>query len=338
MVHQVLRHQVMTELVRKFEVDYALGQNYFRGGVPTPTNEYTFDIQEMSRDLAKFRDPNAEAGMVPLMTRKKTSVQLPTIREKKIVKGTTMNWLRRPGTEHQQYGAQLLADELSELNQRLEQRKEWWRWQLLTGGDASGYYNISWDDEAGVTVTGTYDFGFDKTGHFYTVVSGQDWSTTSVTNIASDIITGKKKIAQDTGRMPTRAVTTETVSKYMIQNTSVQALLGDSLKDQIALSGYIKRFMGIDISVYEAGYVADGTTTWSPFITDDYFIMLGPDPVGDEVDAPPVDPRAGGSVGKFSKSWVQEDPAGTWILVEQTWLAGLTKPDNIYIIDTVSAT
>jgi hypothetical protein len=331
MQHEVLRHQTMTALVRKFKVDFGLGASLFRQGVPSPTNEYTFDVLEYSRDLAKYRDPQAEAGMVNPMTKKKTSVIIPTIREKKLLSGAAMNWLRRPGTEHQQYGKQMLADELSELNQRLEQRKEWWRWQLLNGGDTNGYFTVSITDGA-VTASATYDFGF-STSH--KVNAGTAWSGTGSDSIIGDIISGKKLIMQDHGVMPTRAYCTETVMKYLIQNSGVKALMGDSLKDQVAQWGYLKRFLGLDIQVYEAGHVADGSSTWNSFITDDHFIIVGPGTVGDEVVAPPVDPRAGGTVGKFSKSWVEEDPAGTWILVEETCLAGLTKPEGIYIVNTV---
>lgn len=334
MQHEVLRHQTMTALVRKFEVNYNRGSSLFRQGISSPTNEYTFDVIQMSRDLAQFRDPQAEAGMVSPMTKLKTSVILPTIREKKRLSGAAQNWLRRPGTEHQQYGKQMLADELSELNQRLEQRKEWWRWQLLNGGDANGYYTISITD-GGVTASATYNFGFDKTNNF--AYAATAWSGSGSTTIVGDIISGKKRIAQQTGRMPTKAWTTETVMKYLIQNSGVKSLLGEStLKEQVAQWGYIKRFLGLEIEVYEAGWVDDATSTWSPFITNDFFIMTNGDPIGDEVTAPPVDPRAGGMTGKFSKSWVEEDPAGTWLLVEETWLAGLTKPESIYIIDTVS--
>ena len=333
MNHEVLKHQVLTSLVRKFEVDYGVGRGLFRQGVSSPTNEYTFDVIEFSRDLAKYRDPNAEAGMVSPVTRKKTTVSLPTIREKKIIKGTTMNWLRKPGTEHQQYGQQALADELAELNQRVEQRKEWWRWQLLTGGDASGYFDVTYDDGVGNEMTATYDFGFDRTNNYATATAWGDGSQ----DVIADIIAGKKRIAQEYGKMPTRAYTTEDVMAEMIGDDAVSGLMGDSLKDQIALSGYIKRFLGLDITVYDAGY-HDGSS-WTNFIANsdghaDQFIILGPDPVGDEVTAPPVDPKAGGQTGKFSKSWVEEDPAGTWLLVEETSMAGLTKPEAVYVIDT----
>ena len=332
MNHEVLKHQVLTSLVRKFEVDYTLGKGLFRQGVSSPTNEYTFDILEYSRDLAKYRDPNAEAGMVSPATRKKTTVTLPTLREKKIVKGTTMNWLRKPGTEHQQYGQQALADELAELNQRLEQRKEWWRWQLLSGGNASGYFPITIDDGVGNTFSATYDFGFDRTNHYE---ANADWGSGG---IIADIIAAKKQIAQQYGKMPTRAYTTEDVMATMIEDDDIGNLLGDSLKDQIALSGYIKRFLGLDITVYEAGY-HDGSS-WTNFLADtngsDIFVVVAPDAIGDEVTAPPVDPKAGGQTGKFSKSWVEEDPAGTWLLVEETSMAGLTNPEGIYVIDTAS--
>ena len=331
MQHEVLRHQVLTGLVRKFEVDYGVGKELFRQGVNSPTNEYTFDIIEMSRDLAKFRDPQAEAGIVSPMTKKKTSVILPTIREKKQLSGAAMNWLRRPGTDHQQYGKQMLADELAELNQRLEQRKEWWRWQLLNGGDASNNFNITFDDGVGNTVSATYDFDFSSD---HKVDAGTAWSGTGGTTIVNDIIAGKKKVAQDYGKMPVKAYTTETVMSYLITNSTVKSLLGEDLKDQVATYGYIKKFLGLDIHVFEAGYVPDGGS-WTNFLTDDFFVMCTNDPVGDEVTAPPVDPNAGGQTGKFSKSWVQEDPSGVWLLVEETWLAGLTRPESVYIVNTV---
>lgn len=316
----LLQHEFMTGIVEEFPTPDFKGRQFFPSN-PVLSNMSKWDIVQKNRGMAEFSVPGAPAKIV---ARRAVSQQTATqtyIREKKQLKGETMAWLRKPGTEHQQYKEQAVADELFELDSRLEYRKEWLRWQGFTGT-----ITYAADD-----VKFVIDTRIDGT---HKVTAAVTWAT-STTDICGDIATWKRLIEKDSMKPCTQAWANDVVMSYIQKNDYVKDKFGDMIKDQIAKEGYIKRFMGIDWNWYNTGYVDGGT--FYPFIANDYIVfMAATGSFGRTDEGPATDPKANFKPGKFAKSWEEEDPAGVWVLEEESSLPIITIPNAIVYADTTT--
>lgn len=309
----VLQHEVMTELVKKFPTPQFIGAQLFpEKSIISNTAEW--DEIHQNRDIAKYTNPDSEANIVDRRGVIHKTATVGTIREKKNLAGSTMAWLRMPGTENVQYGEEAVRDELAELNNRIERRRELSRWQAMTGTLTV--------DEPGTKFT--VDYGFDAS---HKPIVATTWSDVSA-DIIGDLNAWKKLIREDSGEEPTTVYMHETVMTYLMKNTGIQALMGEQLKTQVLQSGYITRVLNLTFVVYSAGYVPDGGS-FTPFIDEAYIIMTTGTKFGKEIVAPSTDPKSGFRPGKFSKSYQQDDPAGITVLVEVNCLPVIEKVENI---------
>lgn len=311
--YSILQHQVMTALVKKFPTPQFIGKAMFPEK-PIDSNTAQWDEVHANRDMATYVVPDGEANIIKRLGVINRSSTVASLKEKKQLKGSTMAWLRKPGTEHQSYGEQAVKDELADLDSRLEFRREWARWSALTG-------TLTVDQER---VKFVVDYGIDST-HKPTV--GTSWSDVAA-DIIGDINTWKALIQQDSGEMATTVYLNSIVMEYMIKNTGIKSLMGESLKTQILQSGYITRVMGINFVVYDVGYVPEGGS-FTKFVDDTHCFMVTSSLFAEEQLAPSTDPKSGYRPGKFSKSWIEEDPAGIWVLIELNSLPVIKKVENI---------
>ncbi len=313
----ILQHQVMTAVVRKFPMPQFIGKALFPEK-PIVSDTAKWDEIHQNRDMAQYVVADGEAKIVDNRGVIQRSATVACLKEKKQLKGSTMAWLRKPGTEHVQYGEQAVKDELTELDSRNEFRREWARWTAL-----SGTLTV---DQADVKFTVNYGIAG---SHKPTV--GTSWSDVSA-DIIGDLTDWKQLIQQDSGEGATKVyINTETM-QYMIKNTGIKALMGEQLKTQILQSGYITRIMGLNFIVYDAGYVPSGGS-FTKFVPDNVAIVCTNSVFAEEQLAPSLDPKSGFKPGKFSKSWSEEDPAGIWALVEINSLPVIKKVENLIYAD-----
>jgi hypothetical protein len=319
----ILDHTVLTGLVRELFPAANAGAALFSGPLPAPSDSWGFDVMTGKRTPPNYRHRKAAGGNQAALDREKVTMPLITIREKKPISNADIKDLRKPGTEHDRYGEQLVIDELTDLRNLVEIAKEKVRWDILRLGDPS------------VTISGTavtLDFKRGQTGHWDVTPAGDDWDG-SAPDILGDVGTWKRTVAEDSGMPLTRAWCTSYLMTIMMKDTTVRALLSDSQKDAFTREGWIPRFQGIDWFVYDAGY-HDGTN-FIPFVngvsgTADQFIIFATDGfVGEERSCPAPDPEAGDTIGLFAKSYDDDDPSVKWILVHETSLPGLTKPRQV---------
>lgn len=313
----ILQHQVMTELVRKFPTPQFIGKTMFPEK-PILTNTAEWDELHQNRDMADYVVPDGEAKVVNRLGVKHKTSTVACLKEKKQLKGSTMAWLRKPGTEHTQIKEQAVRDELQDLDSRIEFRREWARWQALSGTLTVNQADVKF----------TVDYGIDSS-HKPTVTTA--WSDAGA-DIIGDLQVWKSLIQQDSGEQATTVYVNSVVMEYMIKNTGIKALMGESLKTQILQNGYITRVMGLNFVVYDAGYVPAGGS-FTKFIGDEVAIMVTSSPFAEEQLAPSTDPKSGFTPGKFSKSWTEEDPAGIWVLEELNSLPIIKKVENIVYAD-----
>jgi len=314
----ILQHSVMTELVKKFPTPQFIGKALFpEKSIDSDTAKW--DEIHQNRDMADYVVPDGESNIVARLGVIQRSASVACLKEKKQLKGSTMAWLRKPGTEHQQYGEQAVRDELADLDSRLEFRREWARWQALSGTLTVNQEKVKF----------VVDYGI-AGAHKPTV--GTAWSDVSA-DIIGDLTTWKQLIQADSGEQATTVYMNTIVMNYMIKNTGIKALMGEQLKTQILESGYITRVIGLSFVVYDAGYVPASTATFTKFIPDAVAIMVTSSVFGEEQLAPSTDPKSGYRPGKFSKSWIEEDPAGIWVLIELNSLPIIKKVENIIYAD-----
>ena len=315
--YSILQHETMTELVRKFPVQQHIGKALFKEK-KIDTNVAEWDIIHQSRDMADYASVDGEGHIVKRMGVQKQTATTAYLREKKQIEGSSLAWLRKPGTEDKNYGEELIRNELEDLNRRLEKRKEWARWQALSGTLTVNQADVKF----------VVDYGIDAS-HKPTV--GTAWS-----NIAADIIndlkTWKALIEKDSGEKAKTLYVNETVMAYLCKNTNIIALMSDDLSKKLLQEGIITKLAGLEIVVYNSGYVpAGGSYTY--FIPDDVAVMVTENGFARELTAPSTEMRAGRRPGKFSKSWEQEDPSGVWVLIEEHTLPVIEKVENIIYAD-----
>ncbi len=313
----ILQHKVLTALVQKFPAPQFVGASLF-AEMPAASNLAEWDVIKRSRTMAEFVAPDSEAKIVSRMGIESMRATVASIKEKKQLSGSTMAWLRQPGTEHLPFAEQSIRAELEDLNIRLEYRKEWARWQALAGS-----LSVNQDD-----VKFSIDYDLDAT---HTPTAGTVWSNPAA-DILGDITDWKQVVAQDSGEVPSRAYCNSTVAEYLMKNTGVRDLMGDQLRSDVLQSGYLTRLLGLEITVYDAGFIND-SGTFTPFIGNDRFFLCAGTDFARYLVAPSTDPKSGFRPGKFAKAWEAEDPATVWVLVEEHGLPVLTKVENILVAD-----
>lgn len=125
---------------------------------------------------------------------------------------------------------------------------------------------------------------------------------------------------------------------YLMSNDDVSGFLGEgTLREQVAQSGHITRFMGLDWHVYGAGYL-DGSGTFQKFIPDDRLFVVAKDaPFGAVLSGSQEIPAGFSSTrrvsGKFSYSAVETNPPGVKLYVGENFLPVIYIPDAIVSAD-----
>jgi hypothetical protein len=102
------------------------------------------------------------------------------------------------------------------------------------------------------------------------------WATTS-TNVLDDLTEWKRIIRKDTGMEPKWAVCNQGVMNYLIRNTYIQNLIGQTAVGiQIAETGNLSRFHGLNWIVLDHHYAQEGATERfdTPFIGNDKLFIL----------------------------------------------------------------
>ena len=296
--------------------------------VQTLGNVYEFDILYGNRTKADYRAPEAPAGMQALTRKVRKRVTLPTLREKKRLSEATMRWQDGAGKQYPERAMEAVARELRDLDDIIERTTEYARWQMLTKGKIilTGDYNE------------TYDFGYGSTSFASAV-----WSDATNSDPINDIIAMKRKIQHEGGLTPHTILMGSAQLKQIFQSAKALALMGEGTKDQYRATGSVGQIAGMKVEIVDDGFI-DSNGDFSYYLnsddaataaeTTDCVLLIAGDKVGETVEGSVVDSQApDGHIGKFAKSWEQEDPTGRWVLEAHTCLPGLTHPNRVARLD-----
>lgn len=298
-------------------------------------NVYSFDVLTGNRTKAKYRAPEAPAGTQALTRKVRKEVVLPTLREKKMLSESTLRWLDGAGLKYPEKAMVAIAREFADLDGIIERTHEYARWQLLTAGS--------------ITLNGDYsetlNFGIGSEAQVT-----NSWTDAANADPINDLLAWKKMVEQKSGRRATTLLIGSDQIKSIFQSTKAQVLLGEGTKDRYAATGTVNELAGMSVEVVDDGYENDSgafryymanpdrDTAADIGSVQDLVIIKTEGSVGVTAEGSPVDSKApDGMIGKFAKSWEQEDPTGRFILEAHTALPGITMPNRFGAFKTLDA-
>jgi len=257
------------------------------------------DIEYMPRYLGHFRRRGRAAARNRMTTVKHIDVTLPVIKERTDIPAGVLQVLRRPGQEHKQWGEAKIRTEQRALDIINENTREKMRWDLLQTGIVA--HTATDVDDMSFSV----DFGIDS-DHTPTLLTTDKWSAADRCDPIGDIKGWKKTYAQNAGVQAKYGIMTSDVMNYIINATGVQTFLGDRMKDEIFVRGYVGKMVDLDLIIYDNGYVPDGGS-FTNYLGTDKFVLWSGNPfpeyegIFDDLDAK--------TPGKFSKVFKSDDPS-----------------------------
>ena len=351
MVYEIslLQPTVLRGLIERFTAPEELT---LLNKVPTtnsPDTTAVWEITRGSRTIADFNIPNSEANIVDSTGRQAKAASFAYIREKKIFTPTTVKWLRAAGSSA---GARDSAEaavtrELADLNRRLDNRAEWLLWQALGG-------------KVDINVNGSRNrVNYEFRGDHY-LKPTESWKTASPINLVKDI-RAAKRVIRDHGKVEvTDAYTNEDTFDYIFDAfvrgggtdttpAAPGAYITDSMKQQYYSNGTLPNFMGLNWHIQGSVFDSTGDAyTDSPkdpydqekFLADNKIVFgnFNANRPIELVQGPSADfDAAEGYIGKFTKTWIEPDPASRQALMEWHILPVVTQPDQFAVFEDITA-
>jgi len=336
----LLEPVVLNEVVRDLRPAENLILSNRLPRVPTTNSYYRWDILRNSRTMAQFNVPDAEANVVQQHGRRQGQASLAYTREKKTFSPTTTEWIRAVGTTDAIANAeQLILGEIQDLSNRVDVLTEYVCWQALGNGKVSiNQENVNVD----------VDYQYDASNFAHPAVS---WATATPSQIVADLEVWIRNAQRRNRVQLTEAWTTSATLARIFQAFAVNAENGGLLLTDVMRAAYFSSgmrqlpgFMGITWNVvegqYDLSYDAQAGD-YQMFLPDDKIIFtnLNDGQPMKIVEGPTADfGNQQGAIGKFMKTWEQEDPSARWALFESRWLPVITRPDRVLVIPNVTAT
>lgn len=302
--------------------------------ITSPVPFYTWEIVYGSRTVAKPNVPNSEAHIIPRRGRGSRTASMVYTREKKVFEPTTTMWLRALGSlSNIARAEEAILAEIQDLNLRVDNFVEYSCWQALQGTLQYPGPDV---------VVPPIDYGIPAS---HKVHPGVGWDTATASQIAGDIIAWKRITERDS-RVPMTDAWCSSVTIQRIFDAWFRGgeggglILSDTMIDNYYRTFTLPGFAGLTWHVVEGQYDTDEGDV-ALFLPDDTLIFtnLRAGSPMKIVEGPTADFAAGqGSTGKFVKTWEEEDPSGRQALMEYHFLPIITRPDQILIVNDVTAT
>jgi len=321
----ILNYQVMTKTAGEFQHPNLLLTARFPEEIIDGI-QARWDVLTPSRQKAGFRVPNQPASKLDLTSVATKSATCLLMNLEKALDEAALGWLREPGTAEQNNARALITREQADLEARVAYTVEWAVSRALSGSLTCSIGGVN----------RTISYGIDAT---HTPTADTSWAT-DTTDIPSDVGSWAELIEQDSGYAAADAYCNRNTMAHIIKNTKVQNLLGQgTVREQVAESGHITHFMGLDWHVYNAGYI-DSAGDFQKFIPDDKIVFLPRENVFGRVQVgSQMIPAGNGSndlvklYGSFSYAVVQTNPPGVNLYVGKNFLPVLTQPDAVVYAD-----
>lgn len=315
----LLHTETLTKTVTSFRFpEFLLQERLF------PTAEISgdtaeWDILKPGQSVGEFVAQGAPSKVVALEVTAHRMAKCLKRFDSKLLSGDFLNNLRDIGTRQKNARA-LLTREQEALARRNAYAREYCAAKAL-----SGTLTVSQAD-----VKASIAYGIAAS---HKPTASVSWATTT-TDIPADIVAWKRLVEEDSGYAAGYAFANDTVLRHLLKNGNVKDLLGESaLREQVAQTGAINAFMGLQWFFYNAGY-RDASGDFVPFIPNDT-VILTPAVAGwcaMQVGSTLI-PSAGGggnelveTNGRYSYATVETDPPGVKVYCGDSFLPVITIP------------
>jgi hypothetical protein len=317
--------RTMTEALLQEKRPGAFLINTFFPVRPThQTEAVDIHIVDGKRKLAPFVNPNSEGVLVEKNSRTAETFVPPLIKPKDRTSAEDILASVNPGNAVYVEGGQtveeraalMLMDDMRRLDDMIVRREEWMASRALFTGAIS---------IKGQGVDETIDFAF-KTTHKPTL-SGTSLWTDAASKPFDDLRTWKTLIAKDAGVTATDVVLGSSAAAAFFANDQIQKLFDlrqitvgqlnptmENLPQGVTYLGRVTA-LGLDLWTYDEWFVDDQTGNEAEMVPTDRILVVSRQAnfklhYGAIPEIPPV-------VGsRWVKSWMQEDPAGRFLMVQ----------------------
>lgn len=331
----VLRHETMTDLVRKFP---STGAHWFYENLYRPrpkkligTDIAVWDEVSRSRKRAPYNARGAPAQRMDTLRHSTRTSSVADIFVSKHLTAHQIEYLRQYGTQNQEGARQLIADELEDLIAMVHNTRE-----HACLNTTLGAYSV--DQSAGTKVK-SKGVRFSLTFPVTTLTAAASWATAGTKIYTTEIDRIFEKMIDVTGDIPSFAVHNLSVMTNLLQNTEVKEFLGESYKTQLLKEGRIGTIRNINWNQYDTG--DDDSGSWVKYLPNERIIFLPEDRRYFEIhEADALIPTPDGrglqrtSPGIYSYSRVTDNPAGIELFVGYRFLAVNRYAEKTLIFDT----
>ncbi len=272
-----LRLKVLQDFVTSFTMDPNLVMMNLFPSRNAKSSSVKWESKRGGRGMTPFVPPGSRAPLSAGQGIAQHEAEAAYWKEKRYFDEEFLNNLRRPGTDadHME-AAQILSDNMSDIVNRSQRRKEWMFCQMMFAGA------LTYQLKGGVSFT--LDYGI-PTDHIVALTSSYMWGSGGSANIMKDVKTAKRKIAEaNGGKMDYMIMNSQTLD-YMGEDGTIRGYLqknafGDG--SYLASSGVnwlalvnptvLKQLLDIpNLVIYDEMYevkgeltasVTGGSTTW----------------------------------------------------------------------------
>ncbi|MHC5214035.1 MAG: major capsid protein [Planctomycetota bacterium] len=274
----ILRLEVLQDFITRFKAaPNLMFTNLFPGTRNAESDTIKWESQRGGRGMVPFVPPGAPAPVSAPHGIAQHQATAAYWKEKRYFDEEFLNNLRKPGTESAyQSAADTLADNLADVVNRANRRKEWMFSNMFLNN------GFSYQIKGGYTVSLDYGIPAD---HRVALTSSYYWDTGGSVDILGDIKAGKRKIAEANGGVVDIAICNSQVLDMIGKNSAIRSLLQtNAFHDGSLMAGPgidalalvnakvigtlldIKNFIIYD-EMYEVkaeitGLVTGGSTTW----------------------------------------------------------------------------
>ncbi len=261
--------QEITHIVRNRIVDPAR----FIGAAFCPVvNEYAekieYDVLEGSYGMTQAHAINADPKIIQLPVQSQKMFKTAYWKDSYRLNEEELLYTRRAGTYNQRAGRDRVLMRAKQMDDRVETRIEYLRWQPLVNGTLTVNEN---------NVIFTIDYGIPATNK--PVLAGTaKWddvvNSDPITDISNWMI-----LYRGTGAKPQRCVFNLKTAQKLLQNQKLRDLLKQSgFVESLQLGNMGKAlkifFPELEFNIYDEGYSTDGTN-FNLFVPDGRFVMIG---------------------------------------------------------------
>jgi hypothetical protein len=294
-----------------------------------------WEILQGSSQMGRPNVPNSEAHIVPTIGRRRGQASFLYYREKEVLHPSFTLWVREPGGRNLQRAEDAVVRAVANLTRRMNNLMEYTIWAALKGRLVLDFHDVQADVDYQMPAS-----------HKPTPAVG--WDTATPDSIIEDL-TAWKTLISTHGRVPAREVYTTPNTLRLIVNAFLRenaasgmvggALFTDRMREEYFSTGAVAGFMNMDWRAIDLTYQdADGAL--QNFVADNSLI-LGNFDQGQPIrffegrtadfDAPTD------HVGPFTKTFREEDPSQQQVLMENSFIPIVQRPESFVYVADVTA-